>query len=272
MSVQSRSLVRSALLASVASAALPGIASGAVVLYTNDADFTTDASGLGYTQTYVETFEENDMTGYGGFVSNPLESGVPGPGFPSGLDAPDLAIVGTGSNLFGILPYGGWPGIPSAGVGTNSEFGTVIIEFGGGGVDAVAFEVLGISTFTTNIPEQVEYTILSPTDEVMSTGVFPTPDAETGSFMGVVSDAPMGSIEIRGSRFGLDTQEYVDNVQGWHAGGAAPGDANGDGLANFADILAIIGAWGSCPGCPEDLNGNGNADFADILEVIANWS
>jgi hypothetical protein len=273
MTVQSRSLVRSALLASVAGAVLPfGIANATVVLYTNDADFSTDASGLGYTQTYVETFEENDMTGYGGLLSNPVEYGVPSPGFPSGLDAPGLSISGVGSNVFGILPYSGWPAVTSAAVGTNSSFGVTAMHFADGGVDAVAFKIIGIQTFTSNIPEEVEYTIYSPTDEVMANGFFPTPDAETGQFMGVVSDSPIGSIEIRGQRFGLDTQEYLDDIQGWNAGGSTPGDANGDGLANFADILAIIGVWGPCPGCPEDLNGNGAADFADILEVIANWS
>ncbi|MHC5113007.1 MAG: FG-GAP-like repeat-containing protein [Planctomycetota bacterium] len=51
-----------------------------------------------------------------------------------------------------------------------------------------------------------------------------------------------------------------------------PGDVNGDGLANFADILQIIGAWGPCTGCPEDLSGNGQVDFADILLVIGNWT
>jgi len=55
-------------------------------------------------------------------------------------------------------------------------------------------------------------------------------------------------------------------------GGAVEGDANGDGVVNFADILAIVGAWGPCPGCPEDVNGDDAVNFADILVVIANWT
>ncbi|MCP3904189.1 MAG: DNRLRE domain-containing protein [Planctomycetes bacterium] len=51
-----------------------------------------------------------------------------------------------------------------------------------------------------------------------------------------------------------------------------PEDLNGNGAVDFADILVIIGAWGSCPlYCPNDLNNNGSVDFADILEVIGAW-
>ena len=54
-----------------------------------------------------------------------------------------------------------------------------------------------------------------------------------------------------------------------------PGDANGDSVAAFDDILAIIGQWGPCPGggdpCWADLSGNGVVDFADVLEVIGFW-
>nr|MCP3902523.1 choice-of-anchor D domain-containing protein [Planctomycetota bacterium] len=51
-----------------------------------------------------------------------------------------------------------------------------------------------------------------------------------------------------------------------------PADVNGDGVVNFGDILAIIGAWGPCPGCPADVNGDGMVNFADILLVIASWT
>ncbi|MCP3904839.1 MAG: VCBS repeat-containing protein, partial [Planctomycetes bacterium] len=51
-----------------------------------------------------------------------------------------------------------------------------------------------------------------------------------------------------------------------------PADLSGNGQADFADILVIIGAWGPCPTpCLEDLNGNDQVDFADILIVIGAW-
>ncbi|MCP3903831.1 MAG: hypothetical protein GY715_09370 [Planctomycetes bacterium] len=51
-----------------------------------------------------------------------------------------------------------------------------------------------------------------------------------------------------------------------------PEDLSGNGQVDFADILAVIAAWGPCGvPCPEDLSGNGQVDFADILAVIGAW-
>lgn len=56
---------------------------------------------------------------------------------------------------------------------------------------------------------------------------------------------------------------------------ATPGDVNGDGVVNVADLLAVITAWGACPApptaCPADLNHSGSVDVADLLTVITNW-
>jgi hypothetical protein len=52
----------------------------------------------------------------------------------------------------------------------------------------------------------------------------------------------------------------------------APGDVDGDGDADFDDLLRVLAAWGPCPDCPEDLDGNGFADFGDILIVLSNWT
>jgi hypothetical protein len=51
------------------------------------------------------------------------------------------------------------------------------------------------------------------------------------------------------------------------------GDVNGDGAVDFADILAVVAAWGPCPAgpCPEDVDGNGTVEFDDLLTVVANF-
>ena len=46
---------------------------------------------------------------------------------------------------------------------------------------------------------------------------------------------------------------------------------NGDGFVDFADLLAVLSAWGDGPECPEDIDGNGVVDFADLLLVLSNW-
>ena len=54
---------------------------------------------------------------------------------------------------------------------------------------------------------------------------------------------------------------------------AVAGDVNDDGVVDFADLLAVLGAWGPCAGdCPADLDGDGVVGFADLLIVLANWT
>ena len=52
---------------------------------------------------------------------------------------------------------------------------------------------------------------------------------------------------------------------------ACPGDVDGSGTIDFADLLAVLAAWGSCGECPEDLDGNGEVGFSDLLTILANW-
>ena len=50
------------------------------------------------------------------------------------------------------------------------------------------------------------------------------------------------------------------------------GDVDGDGAVDFADLLAILTAWGPCSApCPEDIDGDGIVGFSDLLAVLANW-
>ncbi|MBX3354947.1 MAG: hypothetical protein KF724_04535 [Phycisphaeraceae bacterium] len=51
-----------------------------------------------------------------------------------------------------------------------------------------------------------------------------------------------------------------------------PGDVNGDGIVNGADIAIVLGSWGVCIGCAADLNGDGVVDGADLSVVLGNWS
>lgn len=50
-----------------------------------------------------------------------------------------------------------------------------------------------------------------------------------------------------------------------------PADTNNDDTVNVMDLLAVIGAWGSCAACATDINGDGVVNVSDLLTVIANW-
>lgn len=52
-----------------------------------------------------------------------------------------------------------------------------------------------------------------------------------------------------------------------------PGDADGDGDADFADLNFVLGVWQtSGEDIPGDLNGDGHVDFADLNVVLSNFN
>jgi hypothetical protein len=53
-------------------------------------------------------------------------------------------------------------------------------------------------------------------------------------------------------------------------GSSTPGDANGDGAVNAADLAMVLSSWG-LPGAT-DLNGDGTTDAQDLAILLANWS
>jgi len=54
---------------------------------------------------------------------------------------------------------------------------------------------------------------------------------------------------------------------------AQPGDLNGDGVVDGADLGALLGQWGACSAaCPADLNADGVVDGADLGALLGEWT
>jgi hypothetical protein len=51
-----------------------------------------------------------------------------------------------------------------------------------------------------------------------------------------------------------------------------PGDIDGNGLVNIADLLMVIDKWGPCAKCAEDIDGDGTVGIYEILVILENWS
>ncbi|CUU37999.1 MAG: hypothetical protein K6U12_06160 [Armatimonadetes bacterium] len=62
---------------------------------------------------------------------------------------------------------------------------------------------------------------------------------------------------------------YLDDIETFVG---IPGDVNGDGCVDDADLLAVLFAFGQTgSGLPEDVNGDGVVDDADLLTVLFNF-
>ncbi|MHC5022927.1 MAG: agmatine deiminase family protein [Planctomycetota bacterium] len=51
-----------------------------------------------------------------------------------------------------------------------------------------------------------------------------------------------------------------------------PGDLDGSGAVDIADLLALLAAWGPCPPpCAADLDGDGSVGILDLLALLEGW-
>lgn len=55
-------------------------------------------------------------------------------------------------------------------------------------------------------------------------------------------------------------------------GEAIPGDLNGDGVINVADLLLLLADWGFCNDCPADLNDDNLVNVLDLLALLSAWT
>jgi hypothetical protein len=76
-------------------------------------------------------------------------------------------------------------------------------------------------------------------------------------------DGQMNNLLLGGGQHFVDCLEY-DLVT------ALPGDLNGDGAVNGADLAILLGAWANS--ADGDLNGDGNTDGADLVILLGAWT
>ena len=74
------------------------------------------------------------------------------------------------------------------------------------------------------------------------------------------------------SREYFDASKHPILVVAYEEAGGTPGDFNGDGSVDGADLGLLLAVWGPCDGCPEDMNGDGMVDGGDIGLMLANWT
>ncbi|MHC5115138.1 MAG: dockerin type I domain-containing protein [Planctomycetota bacterium] len=80
--------------------------------------------------------------------------------------------------------------------------------------------------------------------------------------------------KVAGLFFSHDPQRVIDEIQTQLDAMPPIGDVNADGTVNFADLLALLAAWGPCgaTACPADLNHDYAVDTADLMIVLGAWT
>jgi hypothetical protein len=233
-------------------------------------------------------FEDNGQSDGNWTVSGDATDGQWNRGVPVNCDRGD--------------PPADWDGSGSCWLTDNSsadtcnsdvDNGSTILTSGVMNLDGIDAPVLSYSRWFSNTygaaPNTdtllVEYSTNGSTWSNLET-VGPTGPEVNGGWVrvsweldGIIGDASQLQLRFTASDVGADTQSVVEAgvdallISATECNDAGvPGDADGDGQVNVADILAVIAAWGtSCNNCTEDLDGSGIVDVADLLLVIANW-
>jgi len=90
---------------------------------------------------------------------------------------------------------------------------------------------------------------------------------------GAAADRFGSSVSISGSAAVIGA--YWDDDNGHQSGSAyiferthCPADFDGDGNVDTADLLFLLGAWGTPDG---DVDGDADTDTADLLALLAAW-
>jgi polyhydroxybutyrate depolymerase len=115
-------------------------------------------------------------------------------------------------------------------------------------------------------PEPLDLIASIPGDEttvsVFATSCSPGGAAELWTIPGVGHNPPFGTTFSR-----LVVEWFLDRPKP-----GEPGDLNGDGRVDAADLGLLLVAWGRCSGCPADLDGDGQVGGSDLGLMIALWS
>ena len=79
-----------------------------------------------------------------------------------------------------------------------------------------------------------------------------------------------------GMFFGFTDHSFrIDNITVTRVPASVPGDLDGDGAVNAADLAILLSAWGACPPkqeCPADLNDDGFVGPQDLAALLSAWN
>lgn len=142
-------------------------------------------------------------------------------------------------------------------------------------VPAAGVFIRGVHTAGINPAFGVNFAAYNEQGTAYSTPVLlPDPEQDGGAgtlFIGIVAGpGSLGITEIEFAPLSIGGIACADLRPGGPAVGACIGDANGDGVVDFADLNIVLTDYGLAqPGLQGDLDGDGDCDFEDLNLVLS---
>lgn len=169
------------------------------------------------------------------------------------------------------------------------------VESGGGSVTFANSNVQGTTPSGTNIAadplfadadggdfiygtidDDLHLTCVSPSLHTGGTSLLPLDIADL-NLDSSTTDTLDRDVDMRSRIIGVPLLLDMGAYEKPYTAPACPGEASGDSCVGVADLLAVIGTWGTCGStCPTDIMpqpcGNGQVNVQDLLTVIDNWT
>lgn len=164
------------------------------------------------------------------------------------LTSPTLDASAPGS----VISYSRWFN-NVAGASPNQD--TMLVQVSGdGGLSWVGLEVVGPVAEADGGWYQKEFLVSTYVQNSANFRIrFIAQDTGEGS----VVEAAVDGVRLLAT-------ECIDD------GPSCPGDVDGNGSVEFADLVSLLSAWGSsCTGCPEDVDGSGTVEFSDLVALLS---
>jgi hypothetical protein len=179
-------------------------ASGELLYFDSTSAFVAHARAQGYNLEGVEDFEENNLGPNQAAVQDEPLDGNPNVSFPNGLDVNTLSITSSFGNGVTVVTDG-FNGVETSMIGADLSLARTSVSFL---VDDYCAVGLDIVDFTMGQPCNVG--IFDLNDQMIEATV--AQSSYDAVFFGVVSDVPIGRIEVASMAFG---NELLDNIQVW---------------------------------------------------------
>ncbi|MSR69371.1 MAG: hypothetical protein EXS17_03390 [Phycisphaerales bacterium] len=177
-----------------------------------------------------------------------------------GVSAQAFALSGIGTRLWGAS------GLSLSPVATQYSTDFTAVTAGSGGATfawqtSSAFGQDSIFSQRVNAAGVVQWANASRVDVASDKGMMMSVRQSSASVF-VWPDGATGNTDIAAQRVGDDSLVGSNPT--------SPGDANGDGLVNGADLAAVLSGWGTNDAAA-DVNDDGIVDGVDLAIVLSDW-